>query len=374
MAMPYYADLNMEAPSAGHEWQADPPARTRVVERLRALREGLNDPTRGAPPSRAFGSLILATWNLREFDSPTWGERLPETFAYIAEIIDRFDLVAIQEVRDDLRALERLRDRLGRHWEYLVSDVTAGRPGNNERLAFLYDTRKVHFLGMAGELVLPPITVEGKTVPASQIARTPLMAAFQVGWTQFVLTTVHIIYGDGSAAPPERVKEIEQIAGFLHERAQAPTEPVHNFILLGDFNIFSAEDPTMDALVHGGEFTIPDGIRQIPGSNVPKNKKYDQIAYLSRPDRFEATGAAGVFDFYEIVFRRDDEALYRPYIDAYVDQCNAEGQSSPSKPIDDAGRQNQYETWRTYQMSDHLPLWTEFKADFSDQYLAKLAG
>jgi len=80
------------------------------------------------------------------------------------EIIDRFDLVALQKVRDDLRALDRLRDRLGHHWSYLVSDVTEGHAGNRERLAYLYDTRKVRFLGMAGELVLPPVEKDGKTV------------------------------------------------------------------------------------------------------------------------------------------------------------------------------------------------------------------
>ena len=150
--MPYYADLNLGAPQAAHEWQADPEARARTIERLRALRAALRDPARGGPPRRGFGSLLLATWNLREFDSPTWGDRLPEAYAYMAEVIDCFDLIAIQEVREDLRALERLRSRLGHHWAYLVSDVTEGRAGNRERLAFLYDTRKVQFLGIAESL------------------------------------------------------------------------------------------------------------------------------------------------------------------------------------------------------------------------------
>jgi len=28
--------------------------------------------------------------------------------------------------------------------------------------------------------------------------------------------------------------------------------------------------------------------------------------------------------------------------------------------------------WRTFQMSDHLPLWVELKIDFSDQYLERV--
>ena len=31
-----------------------------------------------------------------------------------------------------------------------------------------------------------------------------------------------------------------------------------------------------------------------------------------------------------------------------------------------------YDKWRTFQASDHLPLWVEIKIDYSDQYLDKL--
>lgn len=76
----------------------------------------------------------------------------------MAEIIDRFDLVALQEVWDDLRALDRLRDRLG----HQVSDVTKATPVTGN--VGLPLRRKVRFLGMAGELVLPPVEKDGKTV------------------------------------------------------------------------------------------------------------------------------------------------------------------------------------------------------------------
>ena len=176
--MPAYADLNPRG-LLGRDWAADEPARVRAIDRLLALRTALSSDA--GPPPRRPGTLVLGTWNLREFDSESWGTRLPESYAYIAEVIDRFDLVAVQEVRSDLRALEALLERLGKHWAYLVSDVTEGKAGNRERLAFLYDTTKVRFLGIAGELVLPPVSKGGAQVPAQQVARTPLMATFQVG-------------------------------------------------------------------------------------------------------------------------------------------------------------------------------------------------
>jgi endonuclease/exonuclease/phosphatase family metal-dependent hydrolase len=365
--VPDYADLRTDG-----GWAGDAKARRRTVSKLIGLRAALSSDDEGAPPPRSLSTLLLGTWNLREFDSTTWGVRLPESYAYMAEIIDRFDLVAIQEVRDDLHALDQLRSRLGPHWDYLVSDVTAGRAGNAERLAFLFDRRKVQFLGMAGELVLPPIQTGNTVKPAAQVARTPLMAAFQVAWTRFVLTTVHILYGEGTAEPAARVEEIGQVARFIRDRTEQPTEPVRNFILLGDFNIFTQGDKTMKALTEDGGFTIPEEITTIPGSNVSKDKKYDQIAYRAREGRFAATGNAGVFDFYKYVFSVDDEPLYRPYIADYVKAQHEAGKKSPKDATTAAAQRQQFGKWRTYQMSDHLPLWAEFRVDFTDEFLAEL--
>jgi endonuclease/exonuclease/phosphatase family metal-dependent hydrolase len=362
--MPSYADLVRDGQLA----KADEPARTRAVTTLLKLREAL----RAATPTRSPETLLLGTWNLREFDSESWGYRLPEAYAYMAEVIDRFDLVAIQEVRSDLRALEQLRDRLGLHWNYLVSDVTEGSAGNRERLAFLYDTTKVRFLGIAGELVLPPVKQGGALVPAVQVARTPLMATFQVGWTKFVLATVHILYGEDSAEPAARVDEIREVARFLRARTEDPVEPIRNLILLGDFNIFTTGDATMRALTEDGGFSVPDGVKQIPGTNVSRDKKYDQIAFRSAGGHFQATGRAGAFDYYEHLF--DDPGIYRPYIDAYIDARRQAGEDSPKPPEDAAAARRQFNLWRTYQMSDHLPLWAEFRVDFADEYLTELVA
>ncbi|MDO8187311.1 endonuclease/exonuclease/phosphatase family protein [Conexibacter sp. JD483] len=358
--MPRYWDL-VPGVGAVPEWAADDAARTRAIARLQALRRGLREEP-GAPPPRTPGTLVLGSWNLREFDSPKGGARLEESYAYIAEIVSRFDLVAIQEVREDLRALRRLMARLSDQWDYIVSDVTAGTAGNSERLAFLYDRRKVRFNGLAGELVLPPVRVRGETVPVTQIARTPLMAGFQVGWTSFVLTTVHILWGDDKAEPPQRVEEIRQITTFLRRRTEPASSrpsdsadaapPIDNFILLGDFNIFDEQSKTFRVLTEDGGFTVPDGIRALKGSNALQNRKYDQIAYRAQPRRFAATGAGGTFDYYRYVFTDADADAYRAV---------QQGIGS-------------FREWRTYQMSDHLPLWAEFRVDFSDDYLAEAAA
>jgi endonuclease/exonuclease/phosphatase family metal-dependent hydrolase len=335
----------------------------RTAERLLRLREALQ---REIPQRDIAGSLVLASWNIREFDSAAYGARKDEPLYYIAEIIDHFDLVAVQEVRDDLTALERLMDLLGWWWNYLLTDVTEGDPGNRERMAFLYDSRKVRFGGLAGEVVIPPSEKEedGKTLePAKQLARTPYITGFGVDWFKCQICTTHILYGEGVAEDPDRLEEIRVLARFLADRAKEEHAWAKNMILLGDFNIFDTSDQTMQAILEAG-FTIPEKLQGHP-SNAPKTRHYDQIAFIAPEleDRLELS-EAGVFDYYQYVYREEDEPLYVEDMgEAYLRKADGTERTKQ-------GRTSYYRTyWRTYQMSDHLPMWIELKTDFGEEYL-----
>lgn len=348
--------------------QTPDPART--AERLLALREGLR--ASGVPP-RSDGTLLLATWNIREFDSESYGARGMECLYYIAEICSHFDLIAIQEVREDLRALETLRDLLGPGWSYIVSDVTEGKPGNRERMAFLFDGGKVRFNGIAGEIVIPPVEVKegGKTVrydPSDQFYRSPYLVGFRSGWATLMLCTVHILYGKDAADDPDRTREIQQIGAFLAARAKERTHEYSNLILLGDFNIFGRGDVTMAALTGAG-FEVPPELQSVPATNTGSKKRhYDQIAFLPQRKRMETTGRAGVFNYFDHVYTDADEALYA------AEMGEAYQKTGTGNPRDAAGRRSYYRTyWRTFQMSDHLPMWVELKTDFSTEYLQERA-
>lgn len=351
--MPFYQDIKTNTQQG-----------RRTIERLLKLREQLK---REVPQKDLEGNLLLATWNIREFGTSKYGGRREETMYYIAEIVSKFDLVAVQEVRKDLRTLKELMKILGSNWEYIFTDVTEGKPGNEERLAYVFDSRKVKFGGLAGEMVLPaletkdPETKQTIYTPSKQLVRTPFMCGFKAGWTDFVLTTVHILYGKSVADDPNRIEEIRDLANAMALKAKGDYEWSPNIILLGDFNIFSKNDDTMKAITDAG-FVVPKEIQALPGSNAPKNKFYDQIAFMVRENRFETTGKAGVFDFFETVYRKEDESVYEPDMgDAY--HTNDKGM--PRK--DKAGYYKTY--YRTFQMSDHLPMWVEIKIDHTDSYL-----
>jgi len=351
--MPYYADL--DATNARDQ---------RTAERLLALKDRLRE-----IPERTIDNLLLATWNIREFDSASYGARSREPLLYMAEIISRFDLVAVQEVREDLEALNRLRHYLGRWWEYVLTDVTEGKPGNRERMAFLYDSRKVNFGGLAGEIVIPPGLGGAGSDPAAQLARTPFLVGFRVGWFAFTICTTHILYGESIAEDPRRVKEIQMLAEFLAKRASERHAWAPNMIMLGDFNIFAPQDKTMEAITAAG-FEVPVELQKHP-SNAPRTKHYDQIAFITEDLKEQlANCKAGAFNYYDTVYTEDDEQSYAEEM--------GEGYEKTSKGVarDESSKSTYYRSfWRTYQMSDHLPMWIELQTDFSRRYLTtKVAG
>lgn len=320
--------------------------RVRIVEGLQRLRAQLD----AELPARSLeSSFLIATWNLREFGGKKYGGRLTDSMYFIAEVISRFDLVAVQEVRADLRALRDLVRLLGKWWDYLVTDVTYGVSGNGERMAFLFDKRTVRFDNMAGEVVLPG----SPDAPPLQLARTPFVCSFRSSWTRFDICSAHMYWGTSSANDPRRLAEIAALAKLLaKEVAGELGDPLgRNVVLLGDFNIFNRKtDRTMQALEAAG-FQMPPKLRATK-TNALGDKEYDQIAYLARDKSFEMRDKGGVFDLYKSVFRASDAA-------AYADDRNGKGKS--------------FTDWRSYQISDHLPLWVELRSDFSAEYLEGLA-
>jgi endonuclease/exonuclease/phosphatase family metal-dependent hydrolase len=307
------------------------------------------------PQKSASDTMLLATWNIREFSD----NRRTESLYYIAEIVSRFDLVAIQEVSANLAGLERLLSLLGPSWDYIVTDSTDGSAGGGERMAFVYDRGKISFRRLAGEITLPP----DKLIDGSmQFARTPFLVAFQAGWFKFVIATVHIIFGATSAEGLKlRAREIDTLTSILAKRAKK--EDV-SYLLLGDFNIPNVEDDTMAALQKYG-FSVPAAIQKHP-TDLGATKHYDQIAFNLKLQEgmtvfSEREQRAGAFNFSKAVYTGDDLETYKPL---FADKIAGKTE----KQIE-----NYYmKTWRTFQMSDHLPLWVELKIDFSDPYLEKL--
>ena len=353
--MPFYQNLKYEIVNSKN-YENPHGKLTQIATNILALRKSIREKI---PAKTREDKLLLATFNIREFDSNSKknGPRTTESIYYLAEIISSFDIIALQEINQDLSGLKKVIRILGSDYNYFLTDITEGRAGNGERMAFVYDQKKVLFRNIAGEIVLPGTADK----PVPQFARTPYLVSFQAGWFKFNLCTVHIYYGKDSGDQFEqRIAEIENLSMFFKKRAQAEEE---NFILLGDFNIPDNEDRTMQALLKGG-FKIPEALLKRTGSNLKKDKFYDQIVYKEGKNKVKFSGNAGVLDFYDTIYKDEEKDQY------YEDFCNTmkANKKAYSKEVFD----KKFKEWKTYQMSDHLPLWVEFDINYSDAYLKTL--
>jgi endonuclease/exonuclease/phosphatase family metal-dependent hydrolase len=368
--VPYYKGVLDNLIADGHRQEAQD-----VAKRLLSLRNRLQ---KQVPQRNALSSLIMATWNLRELGADLkFGTRLDESLLYIAEIVSHFDLVAMQEVNENLSDLQELVKLLGGWWDYLVTDVTLGTSGNHERIAFIYDSRKVRFDHLAGELVLP----DGKNKKVVQPARTPFMCAFKAGWRRLTLCSVHIFFGKSKPDDPRRIEEIRAISEALAKRNQrrmniADGEP-ESVVLLGDFNIFDARTDATAKALQKNKFIVPKALLVKPSeriadgdgepltTNVIRDKHFDQIAFHDPRNRLKAS-KGGVFDFQQAIYGPDEAEKYRSAMQRSAPDKFRKAASS-AKALDKFYRQ-----WRTFQVSDHLPLWVELQTDFADAYLASV--
>ncbi|MDA2918882.1 endonuclease/exonuclease/phosphatase family protein [Desulfobacterota bacterium AH_259_B03_O07] len=313
----------------------DPPPK-KVASELRKLRLALDDEI---PSKQLDYNILIATWNLRAFggltekwvsgdkDSP---KRNLHALLCIAEIVSRFDVIALQEVKGNIKSLRHMMKLIGPNWSLILTDVTRGKKGNDERMAFLFDTRKVKLSGLACELVVP----EDRSIKSNafnrQFARTPYAVGFQSAGHTFILVTLHVIYGK---KPGDRVRELQAIGKWLADWATDVNAWDQDLITLGDFNIDREDDPLFEAFTSTG-LRAPDDLDRVPRTifSTPEkpetNKHYDQIAWFTgeenKPKLSFECNRAGYFDFTKVVM------------------------TTISK---------QELSWR---ISDHYPLWVEF--------------
>lgn len=339
-----------------------------ISSRLLTLRHDLNEAIK---KDRQPNSLIIGSWNIRAFDDGV--PRMDESYHYIAEIIDHFDICAIQEIKADLAPLRRLLRLLGPNWDFFVSDVSTHKGGNNERMAFVYDTNRVSFRNLIGEIVI----AREDLINGEQVARSPFFASFQAEWFKFSLCSAHIIYGDDLGL---RAAEIKVIANALAKRAMVEDQ-VH--IFLGDMNIEKKDDAVMQAL-KDSKMTVPD----FGPTNMGGNRWFDQMAFTveGKAGRKTRLLRHGTFDWRHAVFGphpRDDaseltdkdkeDGKERPtaneILDHYEDIVVQIRKANGKEPYKDWSKS--YKTWTTYEMSDHLPIWMELEIDYSDDYLRR---
>ena len=285
-------------------------------------------------PPRTPENVLIATWNLTNFGLQ---KREDRHLRLMAEIVIPFDIVAFQEVSDDLTQFYKLHSFLGDGWGYFFTDIA----GNNERLGYLYRKERVEPTGLAAELAMrgyerSKIVIEGmepETGPFTGFNRNPFMAGFRCGEFEFSVVNVHLYWSNMAL----RRLETKALAKWAKKRVTQSGPPNNDIILIGDFNMPHVRpgDPIYDELSEYG-LTLPKHTTNLVGTNLAGDSDYDQIAFFpSRTDE-DFAGRMGVFDFDNALFK----TLWR--------------QST-------GHRKRRFFQYIRYYIADHRLLWAEFK-------------
>ncbi len=261
------------------------------------------------PPARGGQTIRVATFNIQVFGQSKL--RKPKVMQVLAQVIRRFDVVAIQEIRSKRQdVLPRLLEYVnadGSRYDYAIGP-RLGRTSSAEQYAFVFNTATVE---------IDRSMVQTVVDRGDRLHREPLVALFRARGPPpeqaftFLLINIH-------TDPDEVPQELKALAAVYQAVRRTP-HPVSkrledDVILLGDLNTDAEHLGPLGRLPY-----LVAAITQEP-TNTRRTKQYDNILFHREATR-EFTGRAGVLDLQKEFGLSLQEAL---------------------------------------RVSDHLPVWAEF--------------
>lgn len=309
---------------------------TRYAYDVEAERKHLSDhkAVRGIP-GKGRNRLLLGSWNIANFGAQL---RRECDLRLLAEVLGWFDVIALQECRENFGDLYNMVGYMGPQYRVVMSD--AG--GNNERLVFIFDGKKLAELDEIGEICFPPsragtVSMRGVRQRFAGFDRNPYLASFELVGTPLgvQLVNVHLFYGsEGAKDMDRRTLETVAVARWTALRSKSQYGGARELIALGDFNMpkprRDGSNEVLGALRNGG-LVIPPHSSEI-GSSIASDNHYDQVAMLPTTTRAWLV-QVGVFDYDAVVF---------------PDLWKSRGEAA-------------FKRYLRYYLSDHRPMWVELR-------------
>lgn len=236
-------------------------------------------------PTRQIDSVVIGSFNIRKLGKVK--KRTQQSWQFLKNTIERFDLLAVQEIMDDLSGFEHLVSLLGDDYGMVVSDVTGSKPGssgNSERLGYIFNWKKIQRTALASDITFDRSEIannlydnrsdfnqawlahteklkqwkikvaekkaQGKRAPSRpsikfprfvSFIRQPHCVSFRIKGKnnaqpyEFLVINAHLLYGSNKQ---EREWEFKALLEWLTIRAKYIDKLYHpNLLLLGDCNL-----------------------------------------------------------------------------------------------------------------------------------------
>ena len=371
-----------------------------------AIRNTLNsDRAKYGLPEREYGPVLLASFNIRKLGSSL--SRNANTWEFLADVCRSFDLLAVQEIMDNLSGLRRLMSLLGPEFSLIVSDQTGVFPGESgvgERLGFIYRTSVVHRGEVATDITYDRTKVldtiaenydvfsaimgpyagrlkayeEGtrSTKPRLRMPvfltfiRQPFSVSFRISGHpgtqpyEFMAVNAHLYFGRYIS---DRRQEFNALMEWITGRVTADHRAYYpNFILLGDLNL-DFDNPNTDRArieehlktfnnASGEEVNVyfpfldPHPTRQEPfRTNARLTQTFDQIGVFSRDNRLPT--------FVDNAIMGQDPRGPDYGVFEFVNLFSEALLQRPYRDLADGDEKNDFLARFEHKVSDHMPLW-----------------
>lgn len=256
-------------------------------------------------------NIKIATFNIQVF-GVTKREKA-DVMAVLVDEVRKFDVVAIQEVRDSSSTtvgyfLDKINAEDGPRYA-AVEGPRLGRSSSKEQYAFIYNTDRVNYVEDSSYTY---------SDPGDRFEREPFVGSFQAAGFRFVLINIH-------TKPDDATEEIGALADVIDDALQHyPGE--HDIIALGDFNAdcdyFNAEADQSALEEVEYRWLVPDDADTTTKAST--DCAYDRIVIRVAATSEDFTGQWGIVRF------------------------DLEHHLSAAK---------------TAEVSDHFPVWAEFRVD-----------
>jgi endonuclease/exonuclease/phosphatase family metal-dependent hydrolase len=263
-------------------------------------------PFRGDDRAPQGPAVRIASFNIQAFGPAKL--KKAQAMSVLVEVVRRFDVVAIQEIRSSdqnlLPAFVEMINADGRRYEYAIGP-RLGRTSSKEQYAFVFDSDRMEIDRAAMYTVADPDDL---------LHREPLVAPFRVRGAApseaftFTLINIH--------TDPDEVQSELNVLDDVVQAVRNDGRGEDDVILLGDLN---ADDEHLGQL--GQLSNLMCALSQVP-TNTRGNRMYDNILF-DRQATAEFDGRSGVLDLQAEFNLTLDQAL---------------------------------------EVSDHFPIWAEFSA------------
>ena len=370
-----------------------------------------HNPARFGLPIRRSGSVVLGSFNALKLGKARNSDK---RWAFLTRFASRCDLLALQEVMDDLSGIRRLHAALGSSYELIVSDTTGAAPGDaglRERLAYLYRPARVSLKELVSDITYDRSVVtnslrqdidlwtaffkaiddenearrlQGKkpkslskfALPAFlTFIRTPHCASFSIKGKNgaapidFLGVNAHTLYGKSKE---ERTREFNALLEWLVKRAKSSDRMYFkNMIVMADLNMqFDDADNQYSDIV---KRLIDLESNLLTGQDAARVNFPFLDVHPSETALFH-TNARNTETFDHVAFFIDKRETQLPLVTANV----SAGEGGPNaydygvfnfpelfvqtlhdKPFDDltAGQRNTLLSNAKADVSDHMPIW-----------------